>query len=224
MAAITYDIAGVHFASQTELAKRVKEELAKRPRDVVFLSRFFRDIVNQHHPEVIAAGQESTGEFEILTWGEQERRGMKTARKFRGGIVVRSRFMPLDQWQDVTVYPWRRGTFRGACAEALREKMNQRLPSPTDLDKCAVTRCPQRGRRLEYHHITPTFATMFAQVWPLITEEERATRFEYNKFKKGAVSLEDFIPDDHPAILALAALHESNTWQWLCRQHHVAAP
>ena len=63
---------------------------------------------------------------------------------------------------------------------------------------------------------------MFEQAWALVTAEERETRFHYNKFQIGTTSLEDFIPDEYPAVLRLVALHEANVWQWLCRQHHRA--
>ena len=83
--AIAYDLAGRHFATQTELEQTVKEYLKKAPKDTVFESRLLRDVVNNLHPDVVRSTQRSTGRFQYLTWREQVNQGLPYADMYRGG-------------------------------------------------------------------------------------------------------------------------------------------
>lgn len=218
-----YDLAGVHFESQTALEKAVKEYLRNTaPKDHVFKSRFLRDIVNTLHPGVIAAGQRSTGEFEFLTHHEQVRRNLPFADMYRGGPVMTTFFEPLHDWRDVTVYPWRKHTAspRTEIAGALRIKIAANLPVPSQSDRCAIPGCFVTGFGLRYHHIRPSFAEIVDECLELMTEEEISTMFGYSKFLPGINCVADCIPDDHPAVIHLYEAHDGNEWAWLCDRHH----
>jgi hypothetical protein len=80
--AIAYDLAGRHFATQTELEQTVKDYLRKAPMDTVFESRLLRDVVNELHPQVRNAGQRSTGRFQFLSWKEQVNQGLPYAEMY----------------------------------------------------------------------------------------------------------------------------------------------
>jgi len=218
--AIQYDLAGKHFNSQAALERAVKEYLRQAPRNTEFKSRFLRDIVNTLHPDVLRSPYRSTGDFRILTWEEQCRRGLPTAEQWRGGILVETFFRGLDRWQDVTVYPWKHPSIEQQFIQALRAKANAFIPSPGLFDRCAEPGCSASGFDLEYHHISPPFNEMVQEALRLISAEERENRFGYDKFAEGTCSLADFIPDDHPAVLLLAQLHRGNSWVWLCPKHH----
>ena len=225
MAAISYDLAGRHFATQTELERTVKEHLKICPRNTPFRSLLLEAIVNELHPEVLASPHRSTGKFRILTWQEQERMGMDTAKQFRGGVLVETYFEPLGRWQDVTVYPWRQTSHKVAIKNALRLKVNMMglIPLPDNDARCAETGCTYAGFDLEYHHLSPTFDEMVNKAMEMVTPEEIDTRFGYDKFAEGKCSEADFIPDDHPAVLMLREMHQDNEWVWLCPFHHRGA-
>ena len=220
--AIEYDLAGVHFPTQTALAQAVKQRLAVAPLNVPFQSRLFRDIVNTLHPDVIAAQQRSTGDFIFLTWGEQRRRGMQTAQMFNGGKLLITRFEPLGEWRDVTVYPWKKRKRRAELVDVLRLKTNELLPRPTDDDYCAYPGCDRHGFDLVYHHIDPDFRTIAQECLPYFTDKEQSTLFGYSKFSPGVVTPADCVPADHLVIHRLAEIHSCNKWAWLCTAHHVA--
>ncbi len=219
-----YDLAGVHFESQSALERAVKEYLRDTaPKDRVFKSRFLRDIVNTLHPAVIAESQRSTGEFEFLTYYEQVRRNLPYADLYRGGPVMITFFEPLHDWRDVTVYPWRKRTKnpRTEIAEALRAKIAATLPVPTPKDRCATPGCSVTGFGLRYHHVEPSFAQIAEECLEMMTEEEIRTLFGYGKFLPGIYCVADCIPDDHPAVVHLFQAHEHNEWIWLCDRHHM---
>ncbi len=224
MTAKLYTVAGRLFHTQTALEQEIKFHLAHAMRDTVFVDILFRDIVNGYHPEVIAAGQKSDGRFEYLSYNEQVRRQMRSAVAYRGGPLMTAYFEPLGEWRDVTVYPWRNPGPRGEVRAALRAKSSAFIPSPTDFDLCSAPGCAATGFQLQYHHVTPTFAAIVTRALTLVSEEEVAGRFGYQKFIPGAWSCDvsDFIPDDHPAVQSLAQAHKANKWCWLCRDHHQA--
>jgi len=222
MTPIAYTVAGRTFPTQASLETEIKFHLAHALRDTVFIDALFRDIVNTYHPEVVAAGQRSDGRFEYLTWHERARRGMQTARDYRGGGVIMTYFEPLGEWRDVTVYPWRRPKPKQDIIRALRAKAAAFVPSPGPRDCCAHSGCLVRGAGLTYHHVSPTFAEMAESAFLLVSQQEHAARFGYDKFAKGTFSIADFISNDHPAVLYLEAAHRHNDWQWLCTEHHRA--
>ena len=168
----------------------------------------------------LASGQRSTGEFLYLTYGEQLRRGMPTAEDYRGGKVLITKFTPLDDWRDCTVYPWRKGSNEGIVKRALRIRSNAFLPSPRPTDCCAVPRCQAGYINLQYHHIKPTFDDIVDQAILLVTPEEIVCLFGYNKFLKGTYNVADFIPDIHPVLEFLYQAHRGNEFAWLCPMHH----
>jgi len=215
-----YVINGETFPSQKELDQRVKEIVRSAPRNVVFQSDLLAGVVNEYHPEVRAAGQQSTGYFEVLDWSEQRRRGMDTAERFRGGHVVMTYFEPLHDWRDVTVHPWRKGSARSDVKRALREKIAGYLPRPQAWTACA--KCGT-GVGLEYEHVTPTFNAIANQCLDLMSEAEIESRFGYNKFVSGRDELCHLLPDDHPAVARLFEAHETNEWLWLCKTCHRGA-
>lgn len=218
---IEYDLAGRHFDSQKELEQTVKSYLANAPRDSEFQSRFLRDIVNTLHREVLQSPHRSTGDFRILTYQEQRRLGLATAEQWRGGIMVQTYFVPLNRWQDVTVYPWKRASIDRQLIDALRAKANTFIPHPSLLDRCEAEGCTD-STGLQYHHVDPEFKDMARQALALISDKEKQGRFGYDKFARGKFSLADFIPDEHPSVRLLKTLHQGNKWMWLCREHHKA--
>jgi hypothetical protein len=128
-------------------------------------------------------------------------------------------FTPIDRWQDVTTYPWRRGTPDAELKQALRTKFAQLAkPSPGWCDVCA--HCGATGP-LDYDHVQPTFDEIAHACLVLLSPEERSTRFGYDKFAPDTLSVADFMPDHHPVVRALLVAHETNVWQWLCRPCHL---
>lgn len=220
MPRIEYDVNGIHYPSQAALERDVKAHIKAAPRDRVFHDDFLKAIVNTLHDEVIETGEHSSGDFELLTWNEQSFRGMRTAVDYRGGELMTSFFERCRRWESVTVYPWRRASNRQQVIEALRAKMSPFIPKPTTRNHCAIGGCDARWHDLQYHHEKPTFAEMVEQAMLLISEQEIATRFGYNKFTPGTNSVADFIPAYHPAIIYLIKAHQTSIWKWLCPLHH----
>ena len=82
--AITYDLEGVHYASQASLERAVKAYLRSMPRDRTIASSFLKEIVNTLHPDVVRSVHEfGRGVSASLTWREQQRMGLQTAEQFR---------------------------------------------------------------------------------------------------------------------------------------------
>ena len=223
MPRIEYDIGGVHYPSQAALEREVKAHIKASPRNRVFHDDLFMAVVNTLHDEVVEAGEHSSGDFELLTWNEQNFRGMKTCVAYRGGELMTTFFQRCRRWGSVTVYPWRRASNRQQVVEALREKISPIIPKPTTRNHCATIGCDAQWFDLQYHHVKPTFAEMVEQAMLLISEQEIATRFGYNKFTPGTYSVADFIPAYHPAIVYLLNAHKTSSWAWLCPIHHGAA-
>ncbi len=140
--------------------------------------------------------------------------------QLQGHTCFEAFFRELGRWQDVTTYPWRRA---GSSPErdvkdALRTKFAMLIrPSAAAGDACAG--CGATAF-LEYDHLTPTFDQIARECLALMSAHEIATRFGYDKFAPGTMSVADFLPDQHPAVLHLLARHQSNIWQWLCVSHH----
>lgn len=218
--AVTYDLAGAHFSSQAELERAVKAILKTVPRDEVFGVPLLTAIVNTLHPEVIKAGQHSDGRFQLLTWRKQAKMGLQTAQDFRGGELMISYFQPLNRWQDVTVYPWKRPSNTQRLKDALRLKASKIIPHPTASTRCESMGCTCRGYDLEYHHVSPTFQTILQECLTLFSPEEVSDLFGYNKFRAGTFTLADFIPDSHLAVKRMGELHRNAEFQWLCVYHH----
>lgn len=215
-----YVIAGELFPTQAELERRVKEHLNSHPVNDVFGDPFLRNVINTLHEEVRAAGQHCSGVFEYLTWEEQLRRGLDSADRYRGGCLLRCWFEPLGDWRDVTAYPWRKSKPEQEIKRALREKIAFFLPRPQTSDRCHREGCRESGSALEYEHIRPTFNAIADECLALMAPEEIATRFGYSKFTPGRDELVHCIPNVHPAVVRLIALHEANEWEWLCSFHH----
>jgi hypothetical protein len=219
MAAKPYTVAGRHFPRQGDLDAAIKAALNQHPRNVEFTDEFLAAVINELHPDVLAAGQK-VERFQYLTWDEQLRRNMPTAGGYRGGGIVLGWFEPLGRWEDVTVYPHRQASRDSDLRQALRIKINPYLPRPTLRDHCDIPTCPVTGYGLEYEHANPTFKQIVDACLALMTEEERATRFGYNKFDPARRTIEDCIPDTHPAVRLLFEGHTNNQWMWLCKFHH----
>ncbi len=215
-----YQVAGRSYATQKELESEVKAALNSHPTDQQFYDGFLRTVVNELHPDVNAAGQQSSGYFIYLTYGEQKKRGMVTARRYRGGKLLMTWFEPLGGWRDVTVYPWRKSDSKSEVKAALREIIAPLLPTPRLFDRCGRVGCEAKGLELEYNHVDPTFDDIAEGCMATISAQELQSRFGYNKFAPGAASMADFIPRDHPAVKHLIKLHRDNTWEWLCKWHH----
>lgn len=215
-----YTVAGQHFAKQGDLEAAVKKALNSHPLNAEFKDDFLAAVVNELHDEVIAAGQKVVS-FGYLDYAEQVRCEMPTARRFRGGNVLMGHFMPLDEWRDVTVYPWRKSVDnRVEIKRALRDIINSLLPQPEPTDRCAFKGCTACGKNVEYEHVNPTFDVIAEECLTLVSEDELATRFGYQKFKPGTYTVADFIPKEHPAVQRLLDLHQNNRWVWLCAYHH----
>jgi hypothetical protein len=219
MVAKSHTVAGRHFRRQGDLDAAIKERLNSHPRNIEFTDDFLAAVVNELHPDVLAAGVRVT-RFQYLTWDEQARRGMPTANGYRGGGIVLGWFEPLGRWEDVTVYPHRQASRATDLRQALRIKINPHLPRPTDRDWCATPGCQVWGLQLEYEHAEPTFKQIADACLALMSEQERTTRFGYSKFDPARRTIEDCIPDDHPAVRLLFELHQDNRWLWLCKLHH----
>lgn len=220
MRAKAYRLGDMEFKRQRDLEEEVKRHLNAQPLNREFHDDFLALVVNELHDEVKAAGQRSTGRFIYLDFEEQVRRGMPTAARFRGGKLLMTYFEPLGDWRDVTVYPWRKPDPKREIKAALREIIAPYLPRPTVKDACAVSGCGARGFDLEYEHVDPTFDAIAEACLSLMSEEEIRTRFGYNKFAPGALTVADFIPRDHPAVRCLVEAHGRNKWVWLCKRHH----
>ena len=216
----TYDLAGQYFTTQKALEATVKEIIRGLQMDTVFKNDLLREIVNTLHQDVKDSGQRSTGEFEFVSWQEQEARGLAYSKMFRGGPVMMTRFEPLGEWRDVTVYPWRRQKPKAAISAALRVKATSVLPFPPPDARCSYPGC-SANYHLHYHHVAPTFEQILEECLPLVSTEEMESLFGYSKFAPGVFDVSDCIPNDHPAVLRLIELHKTNEWAWLCEYHHV---
>lgn len=217
----TYTVLGVLYPRQVDLEAAVKSALNRHPKNVRFVDPFLAAVVNEHHPEVKIAGQRATGQFEYLDFQEQLRRGLDSAQRFRGGNLLMGFFKPLDEWRDVTVYPWRgQGNHRQDIKLALREILAPLLPKPAPCDRCTYLGCRASGSAVEYHHVSPTFDAIAEACLGLMAPEEISTRFGYSKFVRGRDDLFRCLPSDHPAVTFLLQSHTSNQWEWLCKAHH----
>lgn len=213
-------IAGVEYPRQMDADKAVKAALNSHSTDVPFFDSFLAAVINEHHDEVRRAGQRATGNFMYLTPRGMAMFDPDRVAELRGGKVVMALFTPCDRWEDVTVYPWRKGNTRSKIASDLREKIARHLPHPSARDTCSCATCSADWRTLEYDHVTPTFAEMVDEVIKLMTEEEVESRFGYSKFTPGKQTASRLIPDDHPAFVRLLRLHDTNEWRWVCPLHH----
>ncbi len=215
-----YTVAGQAFRTQADLNAAVHAALYSHGCNVEFTDPFLQAVINEHHADLRAAGQHSTGRFEFLDWGEQVRRGLDSAERYRGGKLLRGWIEPYGGWMPVTAYPWKRGDPAHHIKKALREKAAAFLPHPTPADRCAREGCTATGFALEYEHVRPTFAEIADECLVLMTRAEIETKFAYNKFRAGYTELVHCIPDDHPAVEHLRARHRDNRWEWLCAGHH----
>ena len=220
MTAISYRLDNRYFPTQTALEQEVKAHLRSAPRDRVFTDSLFREVVNNLHEDCVNYHQYSTGEFELLSWRKQSRLKMKTAEYCRGNDLLVTRFVPLNEWRDVTVFPWKRKAPLSAMIAALRVLSHDYIPVPTNNDKCAINGCQVRGYGLNYHHIDPVFADMASECMTLFTRDEINTSFGYRKFAVPFREVWELIPDTHPAIIKLKEFHQNNKWSWLCQAHH----
>jgi hypothetical protein len=220
MPRIKYDLNGTHYSSQAALEREVKAHIKASPRDRVFHDDLFMAVVNTLHPDVLASGERSSGDFEILTWFEQSRRKMKTSVDYRGGIVIMTFFQKCRRWLDVTLFPWRKLSNRQVVIQALRIKIAPVIPKPTTQNHCAHPGCDAQWHDLEYHHQDPTFAQMVEQAMLLVSQGQIDSRFDYNKFTPGTYSVADFIPSHHPAVIHLIHAHTLAHGEFLCPLHH----
>ena len=212
-------IAGRCFATRKDADEAVKSELNRLPIDEVCESTFLQAVVNEHHPDVIAAGQRSDGRFRYLSPGAVAEFDPARAKEIRGGKMLVTYFTPVGRWEDVTVYPWRKSIDPSKeIIRALREKAP--VPLASEMDQCAHEGCKTPWYALEYDHVSPTFKEIAAEAMSLMTAGEIASRFGYSKFSPSRRHLSRCIPDDHPAIIALAQFHERNEWRWVCPRHH----
>jgi len=215
-----YTVSGATFQKQKDLDDAVKKALNNHLVDTEFEDQFLADVVNQLHPEVISAGQKVV-KFIYLTATEQEKRKLSTVKRWRGGMLLMGYFEPLNDWRDVTVYPWRKPKDnRKEIMIALRELINPKLPKPKSSECCAADGCHARYSTLEYHHVYPNYYAISEKCMELISEHDIETLFGYDKFKPRTFTVADFIPMDHPAVVMLNYLHMDNKWEWLCPYHH----
>lgn len=217
----SYTVAGRSFTTQGALESETRRALNSHPMNVEFLDPFLMAVVNELHHEVIAAGQRVV-RFRYLDFAEQQRQGRDTAERFRGGNLLEGFFEPINEWRDVTVYPWRRPSAEIEVKIALREKAAAFIPHPTDSDRCAIDGCDATGSALEYDHVAPTFDQMAREcIGRCTTQEEVETRFGYSKFSPSRpVTVADCIPSDHPCVAMLREMHARNEWRWVCARHH----
>ena len=184
--------------------------------DVVFTDPFIAEVINTMHPDVVRRGYTAVW-FRETSWVHQPQR---VRDQLQGCTCFMAYFTPIHRWQDVTTYPWRRGSPTVELKTALRTKWGMLArPQGHPDDACVV--CGVRTG-LEYDHVDPTFDEITVECLALMTADEKDTLFGYDKFQPETISVADFIPDTHPAVLHLLACHRSNVWQWLCRDHHRA--
>ena len=219
--ALTFDLDGLHFASRKALEAAVKHELQSCVTNQHFRNRLLEAVINELHPDVVAAGQKATM-LEYITWHEQKRRGIHTSEQFRGGHLMTAYFEPLGEWRDVTVYPWRKGSNRQKIKKAFRLIIAIHIPRPKPSDTCDVPDCAASWKKLEYHHLDPTFDEIVNECIDQCSQTEIETLFGYNKFNHppDTYSVADVIPDDHPAVRHLVNRHQVNQWVWRCAYHH----
>lgn len=217
----TYTVNGQTFAYQTHLDAAVKSALNSHKLNEEFVDDFLAAVINEHHEEVIRAGQHASGRFLYLDIIGQVERMMDTVERYRGGNVLLGYFVPLEDWRDVTVYPWRKSRNpRVELKRTLREKIGPHLPHPTYRDRCSAVGCVARDRELEYEHVRPTFNEIAEECLAWMTDEEIDSRFGYSKFNPGNREPVHYLPDEHPAVQHLIARHVGNEWTWLCSYHH----
>jgi hypothetical protein len=217
----SYSAGRFTFATRDAMDAAVSERLALAPKDLPFEDELLLAIINELHPEVVAAGQRAT-RLEYVTWPEQERRGLPIAATRRIALLMRGYFEPLGDWRDVTVRPWKRSSPRVEVKQAFRTVINTFLPRAEALHRCTMPGCAAPWQTLEYQHVNPTFDEIAEACLAKCTEAEIAGRFGYSKFTApaSATSMADVIPVTHPAIVLLFKLHKRNQWAWLCPQHH----
>jgi hypothetical protein len=213
-------IGGVKFARQSDADAAVKAKLSAAPRDTPFHDVFLAQVVNEHHYEVRAAGQRATGLFKYLTPRGMAVHDPQRVKELRGGNLLMAYFTPAERWEDVTVYPWRRGNPKSNFSRDMREKIALQLPQPSSSDRCVADGCNADWQSLEYDHVTPTFSQMIDEIICLVSQDDIDGRFGYSKFSEGKQTPSRLIPDDHPAFVRLVDLHRDNKWRWVCPLHH----
>ena len=170
--------------------------------------------MNELHPDVVARGYTATA-FCERSWRFQSAR---VRAQLQGGTLFEAFFRELGRWQDVTTYPWRRPPIVHEIKQALRTKFAILIrPGARAGDACAVCGATDF---LEYDHLEPTFEELAQECLARMSPHEITTRFGYDKFAAQTISLADFLPDRHSAVLHLVARHRDNRWQWLCVPHH----
>lgn len=209
-----YVVGGEVFPSLHALASTIAQRRLAHAHDTEYFDPFLAEVVNELHPDVVARGYTATA-FCERSWRFQSAR---VRAQLQGGTLFEAFFRELGRWQDVTTYPWRRPPIVHEIKQALRTKFAILIrPGARAGDACAVCGATDF---LEYDHLEPTFEELAQECLARMSPHEITTRFGYDKFAAQTISLADFLPDRHSAVLHLVARHRDNRWQWLCVPHH----
>jgi len=209
-----YCVGGMTFTSLTALGQAISARRDQHDLEVEFEDALIADVINKFHPDVVQSGQQA------VKFRKRSMDSLPSAIRWQCPSTWRfeAYFLPLGRWQDVTAYPWRKGTLVADLKNALRAIFREYV-RPKLADACAIC---GTAEALDYDHVDPSFGEIANECLTLMSEDEIKTKFGYDQFHPTKMSLAAFIPLDHPAVVHLIATHRHPAfqWQWLCRLHH----
>lgn len=216
-----YYVGGKFYKTQKALNDEISFALRSVEKNILFYNDFFKNIVNELHPDSLQHNQKSNGNFYYLDTKGQAAKGI-LRKETKGQNIVITFFEPINRWMPVTLFPHKyqsKNIVTQDFIAALRKKSVHFLPEKNKSTRCSIDGCS--NKQLEYHHCTPTFKEMAQEALQLFTSAELDSKFGYCKFNPEETdSLDKCIPNDHPAVMKLKELHQTNQFMWLCKKHH----
>lgn len=214
---IEYQVNGRLYPTQVALEAEIRDTLGAQNLDEPFTSAFLAAVLNTLDERIRASGQQATGAFERLSIEEQERRGLEP----RPGPLLMAEFEPSGKWLPCSAFPWRRRPrdYRDEIKEALRELLALYLPRPGPSTRCAEC---FSVRDLQPWWDEGVRERIAEECLDLMTPEEVAGRFGFNRFSIERDNLAMLLPAAHPAVRHLLQSHAK--YEWRCRLHAQALP
>jgi hypothetical protein len=211
-----YIVQGVAYTSLDALAAELSRRRDRHALDAVFDDAVIAEVINTMHPEIVTSAQTA------LRFRKRSMETLPSWIRAQCPAVWRFEafFVPLQRWQDVSAYPWRKPSVIADLKIALRAIFREHC-RPKIAEACAIDDCG-RAEFLEFDHIEPSFNEISNECIGLMTPDEIETKFGYDQFDPERMTLAAFIPLEHPAVMHMIATHRIGRFQWLCPEHHRA--
>lgn len=219
----SYTIAGHTFSTQRALEETVRVHLDFHPLDEPFIDAFLAAVINDLDERIQSSGQLACGAFQRLSVERQEECGMEP----RPGPLLLAQFEPSGRWLPVSAYPWRRRPrdHTPEVALALKTLLTFYMGDESSYHHERCDECGLRGpgNGLVWQPISPTWDELSQACLALMTPEEIAGRWGFNRFDPKRDDLARLLPAAHPAIRYLLVTGLSARWAWVCSTHAAAA-